>query len=203
MSTENTHATLTIGERQTVVYVLHPKRGLGLAVYRNGPSFFAPLIGTEMGDPIAMPVDWGGTHAETETRPHRSWMDLRDPVYGRVEADRIDPKHPLDLQHNRMWNNVLGLGWLVSGPEFSMRFDADDGKVTHLGDWRMGAVGTPDYIARNDREKHCVPTTPEEELWRTYRFSDGTTLAFRADGPPPVAAKTTEGVQLGLFGGKR
>lgn len=204
-SVDNAAAPLAIGERQTVHYVLHPKRGLGLAVYRNGPSFFVPLVGVEMGEPVAMHVDWGGVESKTETRPHRAWMVLRDPVHGRVEADRIEPKHPLDLHHDRMWNKVLGLGWLVSGPEFAMRFDGDDGKVTDLGHWRAANVGTPDYVARNDRSEDCIPITPEEQRWRTYRFSDGTTLAFRFDGPPPdpATAPAPDGVQLGLFGGRR
>ncbi len=190
---------LSAGPRQTITRVRHPQRGDGIAVHRNGASFFQP----DGGEPIAMPVHSGGG----SSRPERSWMVLADPDHGRVEADKIKPAHPRDEHHERKWNNILGLGWLVSGPEFAMRFDADTGVVTDLGSWRMVACGTPEYVRRSDKakSKHVEPTD-EEKLWRTYVFADGTILGFRSDAAPPVASTEAPAVdprQLGLFGGAR
>lgn len=166
-------APLIPGPRQTVVRVRHPQRGDGLAVYRNGPSFFLP----DGGDPIAMPIGGGGAGGG------RSWLRLADPVHGRVEADRCPREgDPPEEHHNRAWSPLFGPGWFVWGKGMQCRFEADAGGTTAL-DVRSVATGTPDYARRSERTSKIVPMTNEEAQWTTYGLRDGSTLAFRAAPP--------------------
>lgn len=172
-------AALAIGPRQTVDRVRHPKRGEGLAVHRNGPSFFVP----DGGEPVAMGVREGGASAGP---PARSWMVLADPEHGRAESDKVPARasDPPSERHDRAWSPLLGAGWLVWGKGWMFRFEPDAGTVVTF-EVRGLACGTPDYAARSEksRSSKVIPMTDEEAQWTTYRTRDAGTLGFRCAPP--------------------
>lgn len=194
-----------IGPRQSACRVRHPQRGEGLAVHRNGASFFLP----DGGEPIPMRVGWVGASAGP---PARSWMTLHDPVHGHVQADEVkEPREgdPPNEAHARAWSPLFGAGWLVSRG-FAYRFEADAGTVVAL-DVRQWALGTPDYAERSRRSRKSIPTTDEEAQWTTLGTRDGSTLAFRAappgefpqpnHNPAPVKGKPKRGDEQGKLPG--
>ncbi len=188
---------LSIGPRQSVRRVRHPQRGEGLAVYRNGPSFFVP----DGGAPVAMAsIALGGWQAGP---PPRTWMAVVDPEHGRVEADLLPRQDtdPPDENHARMWSPLFGAGWLVGEVKGFYRFEPDAGTVVRF-EMRGMHVGTPDYAERSSRSRSSkvIPMTDEEVQWTTYRTREAGTLGFR-HAPPgefprkndcPAPAKKTK-----------
>jgi hypothetical protein len=164
------------GPRQTIERVSHPQRGAGIAVYRNGPSFFRP----DGGDAIPMKISAGGY-----CKGFGSYTVLHDPEHGRTEAKKIETDKPSEL-HRRHWSPIFGMGWYVMTRPTD-RFEGDDGRVIVI-DACVYAVGTPDYRRRSDKRRSTrEPITPEEDQWMTVETRDGTVLAFRREGPPPPA----------------
>lgn len=161
------------GPRQTVARVNHPTHGPGIAVYRNGPSFFQP----DGGEPMLAHVTEGG---------------YRQGLGSFLRIDGVDvAQSDSGLHHCRRWSPMLGDVWLVwgghkQGAGFGLRIEPDAGRAFDVSIAKMWA-GDPALARAIEKNlKSAMKPTPEQQMWCTYETSAGEILSFRK-GPPETA----------------
>lgn len=191
-------------DRQTHARVVHPQRGEGVAVWRNGPGYFHPdpisMEGSTSTDPassrlVPQPVSMIAIRVGGSNEKDGNYLVAIDPEHGEVKLRQLTHGD----HHERKWSPIFGAGWMVwpeteFPKEWTLRWDGDDGRTMQL-EVVILSVGTPDYVRRSENTSKYIRLTFEEEHWRTYGLRDGSTMAFRSRPPDPAPA---DGAQLQL-----
>jgi hypothetical protein len=80
--------------------------------------------------------------------------------------------------YHREFSPELGIGWMVTLPDWTYRFEADSGTTI---EFRVAGL-------RNGRPDRLLLDGTDEINWMTYTLVDGSEMVFRRDGPPPEGA---------------
>lgn len=190
------------GPRQTLDRCCHPTLGEGVAVYANGPAYFA----ADSGEVVPMREMRSGGWSKDKG----SWLAAIDQNGARVELDVTG------RERGTRWERVVGqqhgAGWLGQGGRkhptlgYAMwnRFEPDDGKPFEFWIDAMW-VGLPCHDPekkRKKKEQDRVDAECRACPWMSFRCIDGSFFVHQReeDYRPDVevAAPAAGPVQMGL-----
>ena len=157
------------GPRQTVDFVFFEPYGPGRLVWDNGPAMFLPAVGAPV------PLLDVGLVGYTRNAAG-DWAGQR-PVHTAQGTFFVDVLTKGEAYH-REFSPKLGIGWMVTLPDWMYRFEADSGTTV---EFQVAGL-------RNGRPDRLLLDGTDEINWMTYTLVDGSEMVFRRHGPPPEGA---------------
>lgn len=170
-----THAP---GPRQAVDRACHPTLGDGVAVYNNGPAYFA----ADSGEVVVMrEIGFGGW-----CKAEGSWL-VADPLDGpRVKLATTGRQR--GERHERVVADMLGAGWLVglSGQMRRWRFEPDGGGNAIVLDVVQMFIGKPSDMTKKGDVRARIPKAHEN--WSTMQTRSGSFFVYQREAEARPAA---------------